>query len=304
MALVGSAFAGMLVAVQSRVNGGLSQQLQNGFVAAALSFGVGLVVIAVVCFLTPRGRRGLGRAGGLIRRGKLPWWTLFGGLFGGMFVLSQGLVAAVIGLATFTVGIVAGQVSGGLIMDRIGLGPGGRVPLTVPRVLGTMLAVVAVVVTVSGEWGATGNEWMVVFPVLAGVGIALQSALNGLLRSGAESAVTATFMNFVMGFTMLALVAAVSVAVNGWPVVWPTNPVYYIGGAVGVVFIALATMLVRIAGVLLLSMSNIAGQLIAAVLIDLGMPLAGGVTWGMVVGAGIGLTALVVAAIPRRSTGS
>lgn len=303
-ALIGSAFAGMLVAVQSRVNGGLSQELGSGYVAAAVSFGSGLVILIVATLISRRARRGLGELRSLVAQGSFPWWALFGGVFGALFVLAQGLVASVLGLALFTVGIVAGQVAGGLIIDRIGLGPGGKVPLTLQRVVGTLIALVAVGISVGGDLGANNAAWLVVFPLLAGFGVALQSATNGLVRSAARSAIAATLLNFIVGFTVLAIFCAVSVAVQGWPEVWPTHPLYYIGGAIGVFFIALASVLVRVAGVLLLSMSNIAGQLVAAVLLDLGLPLAGGVTWAMAVGAAVALVAVVVAAIPSRATGS
>lgn len=303
-ALVGSGLAGVLVAVQSRVNGGLSQQLGNGYVTAAVSFGSGLVIMCILMLASPRARRGLGQLRTEIRARRLPAWTLFGGAAGALFVLGQGTVAPLTGLAMFTVGIVAGQVLGGLILDRVGLGPGGRIDPTLFRFIGTGLAVVAVIVAVGSSLGNLHLAWLVVFPVVVGVCVAGQSMVNGIVRAAAQSAITSTFVNFVVGTTILVIAAVISVGVSGWPSEWPTAPWYYIGGLVGTIFIAIAAMLVRAAGVLLLSMSNVAGQLVAAVAFEAGIPLADGLTPGLVAGSAIALLAVVIAALPSRSTAS
>lgn len=301
-ALVVSGVAGMMVSTQSRVNGGLSQQLQNGYLAAAVSFGSGLVILIVLVACVPRGRRGLVKLRREVAAGAYPVWGLLGGTCGAFFVLTQGLVATVLGVALFTVGIVAGQVSGGLAIDRVGLGPGGRIAPTTTRLIGTGLAIVAVAVSVSDRilGGDGGSVWLIVIPVVAGIGMAWQSAVNGLVRVAAQSAITATFVNFLVGTVVLAIAAAVSLAVQGWPTGWPSEPWFYIGGLAGVVFIALATILVRTAGVLLLSMSNVAGQLVGSVVFEVWVPLAGGVTIPLLLGVGLALVAVVIAALPAR----
>lgn len=302
-ALLASGAAGMLMAAQSRVNGGLSQEIGNGYLAALVSFGSGLAMLAVIVLCSRRARAGVRRLVGEVRDGHYPVWGLLGGSCGAFFVLSQGLVASVIGVALFTVGVVAGQVLGGLLMDRVGLGPGGRVDPSPRRIIGTGLAIAAVAISVAGGFGG-GSPWLVIVPFIAGIGISWQSAVNGLVRAAAQSAVTATFLNFVVGTALLAVVAAISVGAQGWPQHWPTQPVLYLGGISGVIFIAVASMIVRIAGVLLLSMSNVAGQLIASVLLEAGVPLAGGVSTGLLIGAAVALVAVAIAAAPGRAGGA
>lgn len=299
-ALIGSGLAGVLVALQSRINGGLSQELGNGYVAAAFSFGSGLVMLSLIVLLVPSGRHGLRLVRADVASGRLPVWSLFGGVGGALFVLGQGLVASVIGVALFTVGIVAGQVIGGLVFDRVGIGPSGRIDPTTARLIGTALAVVAVALSVGAGGGAGRSALLVVIPVLIGVCVAAQSMVNGLVRASARSALTSTFVNFVTGTALLVLFAAVSVAVDGWPETWPASPFLYVGGLLGMIFIAIAAMLVRTAGVLLLSMSNVAGQLIAAVAFEAGLPLAGGLTQGMIAGSAVALLAVAIAALPSR----
>src|SRR5690606_5799400 len=136
---------------------------------------------------------------------------------------------------------------------------GGRVAPTAPRVIGTGLAIAGVLVSVAGGLGGGGSAWLVVAPFMAGAAMAWQAAVHGLVRAATRSAVAATFLNFLVGTVVLVAVAAVSVALQGWPRAWPPEPWYYVGGLFGVVYIALASVLVRTAGVLLLSMSNVAG---------------------------------------------
>lgn len=301
-ALLASGLAGMFVAVQSRINGGLSQHLGSGYVAAAVSFGSGLVIMSILMLFSKRGRAGIGCLRTEVASRRLPWWALLGGAAGAFFVLNQGLVAPVMGLALFTVGIVAGQVVGGLLIDRAGLGPSGRIDPTLPRTIGTCLAVVAVAISVGTDAGSA--VWLVVFPMVVGAGIAAQSMVSGLVRSAAQSALTATFVNFVVGAALLIIVALVSIAITGWPTTWPTEPYYYLGGLMGTIFIAVAAMLVRTAGVLLLSMSNVAGQLMAAVMFEVTAPLAGGVSTAMFIGSAVALIAVLIAALPSRGKGA
>jgi transporter family-2 protein len=304
VALLGSGFAGALIAVQTRINGGLSNALHDGYVAAAYSFGSGLLIMVVAMLLSPRARKGLRLISVEVRSRRMPWWVLLGGLCGGFFVLGQGTVATVIGLALFTVGVVAGQVSGGLLFDRMGLGPGGRIDPTATRMVGTVLAIVAVVLSVLADLGGPDSHaahlWLIVVPLCAGLFTAWQSAMNGLVRAAAQSAIASTFINFVFGMALLTVAATISVAIHGWPQQWPTNPVFYVGGILGAIFIALAVVLVRTAGVLLLSMSNVAGQLIAAVALEAWLPLSSGVTPWLLAGAAVALVAVIIAALPSR----
>ena len=170
IALLGSGIAGALTAVQSRINGGLSQHLGNGYVTAAVSFGSGLVILCLVVVLSRRARRGFALVKKELASGHLPFWALSGGTFGAFFVLAQGLVATVIGLALFTVGVVAGQVLGGLVIDRTGLGPSGRVDPTLTRVIGMVLAMIAVVFSVIADIvnpaGETAQNFHLKQPIL------------------------------------------------------------------------------------------------------------------------------------------
>lgn len=285
-------------ALQSRVNGQLAVALDDPYVAAAISFGSGLVILLVVLTMWKPGRIGLAKVGEALRARALPWWMVLGGLAGAWFVTTQGLSAGIIGVALFTIAIVAGQTVGGIVFDVIGLGPGGRRPLSTTRVVGAVLALAAIGWAVSAQLTGDAPILLMVLPFIAGVGASWQQAVNGRVKAVADSALTATVVNFAVGTTALVVVMLVHAASAGWPTALPAEPWLYTGGALGCIFIAGQAMLVRRLGVLLLALCGVAGQLVAALALDLMLPTAdepvGIATIG---GTVLALVAVVVASI-------
>lgn len=276
------------VAVQGRLNGALGEQLRDGVAAAVISFGSGLLALGVVFAASGRLRAGVGRVWRAVAEGDLRWWQLLGGVCGAFFVACQGLTVAAIGVAAFTVATVAGQLVSSLVVDRLGLGPSGRTPVTAPRAAGAMLALAAVSVAAVGGSGAehpasaAGDLLrnvppvaLIGLPALSGIGLAWQQAMNG--RIGVVGGpYSATLVNFATGAVALVAVESLVLARTGWPDRFPTTPWLYLGGVIGVVFIALAAVAVRWIGVLLLGLTSVAGQLLAAVVLDLALPTGSG----------------------------
>ena len=306
-----AAVAGLGVAAQSRINGDLGARLHDGIAAAAISFGTGLVLLAAALLVVPAGRRGLSRVAASLRLGRtghgsggLRWWQCVGGACGGFLVLGQGTTVATLGVAVFTVAVVAGQSISSLAVDRLGAGPAGPQPLTTARILGAALAIVAVVIAVADRIGTPSALGLAAIPALAGMGSAWQQAVNGRVRASAGSTLTATFINFTVGTSVLIVVLAVDLAVRGLPTgTLPAEPWLYLGGPLGMVFIGIAAAVVQRTGVLLLSLSMISGQLIGALVLDEILPESGGRPAANIF-AGIALTlvAIVVAARPGRRT--
>lgn len=300
LGLLLAVITGTFVAVQARINGSLGSALDDGFAAAAISFGSGLVILSIIMLFSTHGRRGLGRVVGGLRNGSVPWWTVAGGAAGAFLVLSQGIAAAALGVALFTVAIVAGQTLSSLILDRIGFGPHGVVPFEPARVIGSVLALVAVGWAVSTEFGGDKPILLLIMPLLGGIGIGWQQAVNGRVRQLSSSALTATFINFTVGSVVLVVAMLVHFLAVGIPDALPSDPILYIGGAIGCVFIGVSAFLVSHTGLLVLGLGTVAGQLVGAVLLDVIVPGAGGVHWTTVAGAGLALVAVAVASIRRR----
>lgn len=304
--LVGAVLVGVLAAVQSRINGELSAQLGNGLVAAVWSFVTGLFLVGLLTLLRPAIRRGLRAIGAALRAGTLRRWHLFGGLFGGFFVGVQAAVVPILGVAVFTVATVAGQSVNSIVVDRVGLGPAGKQAVTGARVASAVIAVAAVAVAVANQFGAGSISAVpVVFAVLGGLGVAVQQAVNGRLAMAAGNAMSATLISFTCGATGLVLALAWrSVASgSGLPDFGGAPWWAYVGGFLGIFFVAISAWVVPIVGVLLFALLSIAGQLVGALLLDLIAPTtAGNVAWNLFVGVALAFVAVVVAARGRVRT--
>lgn len=295
--------SGVMVAVQSRINGELGVRLADGIAAAVVSFGVGLLILLVLVPATPGGRRGLAALRGALRSGALRPWQCLGGVCGAFLVATQGLTIGALGVAVFTVAVVAGQSGSSLLVDRAGIGPAGRQPVTPNRLIGAVLTVLAVLLAVGDRLGDPHALALALLPLAAGVGIAWQQAVNGRVRAAAGSAMTATLVNFTVGTAALLVTFAVDLAVRGRPAgAFPDEPWLYLGGPLGIVFIALAAALVRFTGVLLLGLATIAGQIVGAVLLDLVLPTAASHPGlDTLLGAALTMVAVLVAAFgPTR----
>lgn len=260
------------IAAQARINGELSARAGDGFVAASISFGSGLVILMVCLLVMRSGRAGVARVWGMLRSGTMPWWTVLGGLAGALLVLSQGLTAALVGVALFSVAVIAGQTVSGLLLDRAGFGPTGVVRITVPRAAGAILALIAVGWSVSGQLGGPVPVWVLILPLIAGLGLSWQQAVNGRVKVAAQSTLAATFGNFVVGTAALVVAMLIHSSFVGWPSSLPTEWWLYIGGAIGCVFIGTLAWLVQHTGVLVLGLASVAGQLLAAIAIDVIFP--------------------------------
>jgi transporter family-2 protein len=131
--------AGFAAAAQSRVNGSLAAQTGSPWAVALLSFAAGLVLLTVALGFSRAGRGAVARVVRGLRGGRVRWWECLGGLGGAFFVTSQGLTVAALGVAVFTVALVAGQSVSSLVIDRAGLAPGGVRLISLGRVLGPAL---------------------------------------------------------------------------------------------------------------------------------------------------------------------
>jgi transporter family-2 protein len=303
VAVLATIAAGVLVATQHRINGQLGQELEDGFTAALISFGSGWLLLMAILAFSPQGQEGFRRLAVEVRAGRLSPWLLLGGLGGGFLVLSQGLVAGILGVAVFTIATVTGQTISGMLADATGFAGVRRTPVTVPRVAGAALTLAAVVVAVVPQLGGAIPLAAVLLPLLAGLGIGLQQAVNGRVRTEARSALAATTLNFVVGTVGLVIVTVVHLAVAGLPATPPNNPLLYLGGAVGAAFIAVQVITVTRIGVLLLGLCLVAGQLAGALLYDLVAPIGAPPTGYTALAVAMTLAGVTIAAWGRLPAG-
>lgn len=266
---------GLVVATQARVNGQFSQSVGSPTAAAMLSAVMGLLILTPIVWLAPPLRAGVTGIPSAIRSDVLPRWALFAGALGGFFLFSQTYAVPSLGVAVYSVLVVASITTAGLLVDRIGLGPAGPQEVTARRVGGAALAIVAALVA-AGPDLSVGSFALVaaVVAVAAGTGGATQSAMLGRLGVACGQPLAAVWVNFVGAAATLAAIVALATARGAsWQV--PPASWEWLGGPLGLVIVVTIVLTVPRAGVLLATLAMTAGQLLGAVLWDWAAPIAG-----------------------------
>ncbi len=273
-----AALSGILISLQARTNGELSLRLNNGLQAAFISFGSGLILIAIIYLFNPTIKSGVRRLRAAVVAKEIAPWTLFAGALGGTFVAVQTQIVPLIGVAIYSVASIAGQGATSLIVDRIGLTGGGKKAITPRRIAAAFVTVLAVLISVLDRIEAKDLSLIAVFFAgLAGAIVGVQRAMNGLINEHSQQSFTTSLLNFIMGTTTLGVVLLIAVAIGKVEfVALPAGPWWiYMGGVIGVIYIAFTSTIVQHLGVLTFTIFSTGGQLIGALFIDLISPTKG-----------------------------
>jgi len=299
--------ASVIITAQSSVNSELNTYTENPLITALINFTTGLIVLSVMMIFSRPIRQGFISIPRLVREGRLKRWQLFGGLSGAFFVASQSSLVQVIGVAIFTVAAVAGQTSAALLVDKAGIGPAGKQPVTLMRIGAAILGIVGVLVSVLGQ-DSTGQFAFgaVLISFAAGALVSTQPALNGQIANHTGQPAAATMVNFIVGFITLVVVYAIAQQVNPQsfnvpPMPWE-NPVIWLGGPFGVLFVLTASFMAKTLGVFLFTLTSVVGQLSGAILMDVLFPTAStNITWQLLLGISITGAAVVLASGKKKT---
>jgi transporter family-2 protein len=291
---------GALVAVQSRWNADLGLALGDGVLAALLSYVIGLLLLTGCLLFVPSARAALRSIPSLIRGRGLPWWALLGGIGGAVLIASQSVTVPLLGVALFTVAVVAGQTASSLAVDRVGLGPGDKRAVTPTRLSGAVLATVAVVVAVE-PWRSDARAvaaWALGLAMFAGILVAMQQAVNGRVSARTSSPLAAGWINFAVGVVVLLVIAAFRHGGGGaipWDRWW-----LLLGGPIGALYVVVTASIVRLIGVLMVSLTIISGLLAGAIVVDSLVPSGRPLNAATYAGAALTFIAVVLASARSR----
>lgn len=138
--------AGALLPLQALINARLGHATTGGLFAAACSFLVGTIGLALVLLLTRQALPSLDTVA------RLPPWIWLGGVFGAAFVVVATLAIPRIGASSLVAVVVLGQMAASLALDHFGVLQAPK-PIDLLRVVGALL-VIAGVLLVLQPWKA------------------------------------------------------------------------------------------------------------------------------------------------------
>lgn len=140
LAVLLTAIAGGLIALQAPINAGLGRET-GSLPAALVSFLVGTVALTAIVVFS-------GKAGGLGSTFDVSWYYLIGGLLGALYVTTALVAVTAIGAGGVAAMTVASQLIGSVAIDRLGLFGLDQVALDPKRVLGVVLLIVGTILIV------------------------------------------------------------------------------------------------------------------------------------------------------------
>lgn len=275
---------GALLSVQSRANGQLAVDVHNSVGAAIISNFVGWAFLWVLLLARKSERAGFKEVLRAIRSHQLRWWELFAGVGGTVFLIMQSSAVPQIGVAIFSISVVGGQTASSLLVDKIGLSTNGKQHITWPRVFAAIMTLIAVTIAVYPDLGKANFKILtIVLCIGAGMIVSIQHALNSRVNQISKRSIVTTWINFLVGTFFLAIALAVDFLRGGSIGPLPHNVWVYIGGPCGLIFIAVASNVVKYLGVLNFVLFVVTGQLVGALLLDWIIPAQKGTLSGYLV---------------------
>ena len=132
LAVMATAVAGSLVAMQAPINSGLGKAV-GSLPAASFSFAIGLVALVGITFVSGEGFGQIGEIGGL------SWYYLIGGLLGAVYVTTVLISVRTLGAGGVTAATIAGQLTMSVVLDQLGILGLAQKQLTPGRIIGVAL---------------------------------------------------------------------------------------------------------------------------------------------------------------------
>ena len=266
--------------------------------AAIVSFTTGLLFVSVIALFRKDVRSGFRQIFSAVNLKLLPSWRLGAGALGASFVAMQTYAVPIAGVALFTVASLAGQTGISLWVDHVGLAGGSRVIITKRRVIAAIITILAVVVSTWDRFTISNFSLLtIVLAVFSGTWVGVQRALNGQINSYSKASFATSLLNFITGTTFLLFLLLLRTLFTDHSVMNFTSGSWwmFLGGSIGVIYIALSAHIVQYVGVLEFTLFSVGGMLVGSLLIDIIVPTKGTIISGFLI-AGILLTYLGVIA--------
>ncbi len=104
---------GTAISLQAPINAALARELGGPVPAAAVSFGVGFIVLLTIALLQ-------GQGDAFLKLPQVPTWTLVGGCLGAWYVLTSIWGVSQLGVLTLIAALILGQMTAAMVIDATG----------------------------------------------------------------------------------------------------------------------------------------------------------------------------------------
>ena len=139
-AVLFTAGAGGLIALQAPINAGLAKATGD-LPSALISFLVGTAALLLIVVVS-------GKAGGISHATDVRWYYLLGGILGAAYVFTALITVSTIGAGGVAAATITGQLTAGIVIDRLGVLGLEETPITPARLIGVGLLLAGTVLIV------------------------------------------------------------------------------------------------------------------------------------------------------------
>jgi len=271
---------GVGLAMQTAVNAKLRGFIGSPYLSSGFSFLIAWLFLLILSGVT---HQPLLISGAVITHGRS--WLWLGGLFGAIALTGNVVLFQKIGSLQTTVLPIMGQIIMSVVIDQFGLFHSPTNALTLSKIIGLLLIVGGVVLSLgifaprdpllkaaTSKPERSSQLFYQFFAVLAGMLMAMQTAINGYLGTVLQSPVHAAFISFSIGVLCLILVNLVTRArLANLKLALQQGPRYWwiwFGGVIGALYVLCSSWLVPLIGTGQVVVLALFGQLVFSALVE------------------------------------
>ncbi|EGQ2820092.1 DMT family transporter [Staphylococcus pseudintermedius] len=265
--------AGAVIPVQTSINSRLSRFTQSSLYASAISFTVGTLLLVILNFILNPHLLTAEAFGHY----HFDYYWYVGGLMGVIYLTGNMILLPRIGASLTVVTTITGQILMSMLIDTFGWFNVDVQALHVMKVLGIVLLLIGIILMNlqknAKQLSQSGHNgpWMLVGMII-GFTPPIQTAINSHLGQTLHSPFFASLVSFTVGASALIILTLMlhrhvkihTTSEQHGPLKWW----YFIGGALGVIFVTTNIILTPVIGVTFTLITVMVGQIIMGLLID------------------------------------
>ncbi len=244
---------GALISIMIAINGGLSD-ITGVYSSSVIIHLVGLAIMIIMMIIKKVNPF----------KSFHPWYLYLGGVLGVLATAGNNYAFAPLGVSAILALGLLGQSITGLIIDQFGLFGMKMYKLKAPRLVAVLIMVLGAVFMIRKI-----NVLAMCLSFSIGGALVLQRVFNSKLAEKTNTT-TSTAYTYIVGLvgsliTLILLGQSEPMMIN---FTMPTNPIFYLGGAIGTITVVLSMMCVGKIASYNLSILMFIGQLFTGLIID------------------------------------